>query len=45
MKQFLTVQDGGNIKKLLEEARYVKWNPFADKALGKNKTMLMVFFN
>ncbi|MBR4438876.1 MAG: N-acetylornithine carbamoyltransferase [Bacteroidales bacterium] len=45
MKQFLTVQDGGNIKKLLEEARYVKWNPFADQALGKNKTMLMVFFN
>ena len=45
MKQFLTVQDGGNIKKLLEEARYVKWNPFADQVLGKNKTMLMVFFN
>lgn len=45
MKQFLTVQDGGNIKKLLEEAKYVKWNPFADQALGKNKTMLMVFFN
>ncbi len=45
MKQFLTVQDGGNIQKLLEEARYVKWNPFADQALGKNKTMLMVFFN
>ena len=45
MKQFLTVQDGGNLKKLLEEARYVKWNPFADQALGKNKTMLMVFFN
>jgi len=28
-----------------EAAQYVKHNPFADQALGRNKTLLMVFFN
>ena len=31
--------------KALEEAAYVKANPFADQALGHNKTVLLVFFN
>jgi N-succinyl-L-ornithine transcarbamylase len=29
----------------LEAAKYVKENPFADQELGKNKTLLMIFFN
>ena len=31
--------------KALEAAKYVKENPFADQELGKNKTLLMIFFN
>ena len=33
------------MKKAFEAAKYVKENPFADQALGKNKTLLMIFFN
>ena len=35
----------GDIKKAIEEAKYIKANPFADQELGRNKTLLMVFFN
>ncbi len=35
----------GDLRKALEEAAYVKANPFADQALGHNKTVLLVFFN
>lgn len=45
MKHFTTVSDIGNIKQALERARYVKENPFADQELGRNKTLLMIFFN
>ncbi|MEN6589011.1 MAG: N-acetylornithine carbamoyltransferase, partial [Proteiniphilum sp.] len=29
----------------LEKAKFVKENPFADQELGKNKTLLLIFFN
>lgn len=45
MRHILTVKDAGSIEKLLKEAEYVKVHPFEDQALGKNKTMLLVFFN
>ncbi|MBQ9529776.1 MAG: acetylornithine carbamoyltransferase, partial [Bacteroidales bacterium] len=45
MRNFTTVKDIGPLSEALEKARFVKENPFADQALGKNKTLLMVFFN
>jgi len=45
MRHFTGVKDIGDLKLALEKAKYVKENPFADQALGKNKTLLMIFFN
>lgn len=45
MKHFITVKDIGNLSEALKKAKYVKQNPFADTDLGKNKTMLLIFFN
>ena len=45
MRNFTNVKDIGPLEEALAKARYVKENPFADQALGKNKTLLMVFFN
>ena len=45
MRHFTNVKDIGPLFAALAKARYVKENPFADQALGKNKTLLMVFFN
>ncbi|MBQ9193580.1 MAG: acetylornithine carbamoyltransferase [Bacteroidales bacterium] len=45
MKHFTSMKQLGDLRKALEEAAYVKANPFADQALGKNKTVLLVFFN
>ena len=45
MRNFTNVNDIGPLDQALAKARYVKENPFADQALGKNKTLLMVFFN
>lgn len=45
MKQFTSVHDLGDIKEGLAKAKYVKENPFADQNIGKNKTLLMIFFN
>ena len=45
MKHFTGVHDIENIKTALEKARFVKENPFADRHLGKNKTLMMIFFN
>ena len=39
MRNLTTVQDIGNRETALEKARYVKQNPYADSALGKNKTL------
>lgn len=45
MKSFFHVQDIGDPGKALEEAKQVKATPFAWKALGENKTIMLVFFN
>jgi N-succinyl-L-ornithine transcarbamylase len=45
MKTFTNVKDLGNLNIALQEAFEVKKNRFAYKALGENKTLLMVFFN
>ena len=45
MKTFTNIKDLGNLKEALREAFEVKKDRFAYQALGKNKTLLMVFFN
>ena len=45
MKSFFHVSDIGDLGTALEEARQVKRTPFAWKALGENKTIMLVFFN
>ncbi len=45
MKTFTSVRQLGDLQKAFEAAQYVKQHPFADQALGKNKTLLLVFFN
>ena len=45
MKKFLGVQDIGDLKQAVKEAFEVKKNRFAWDRMGKNKTLLMIFFN
>ena len=45
MREFTSILQLGDINKAIEEAKYVKANPFADQELGRNRTLLMVFFN
>lgn len=45
MKSFFHVSDIGDLGKALEEARQVKATPFAWQHLGKNKTIILIFFN
>ena len=45
MKHFTSVHDIGYLKQALEKARYVKKHPFADQELGRNKTLMLIFFN
>ncbi len=45
MKTFFNVEDLGDLNKALAEAREVKKDKFAFQQLGKNKTLLMIFFN
>ena len=45
MTSFLNVQDIGNLGKALQEAREIKQDRYKYSALGRNKTLLMVFFN
>jgi N-succinyl-L-ornithine transcarbamylase len=45
MKTFIRVHDLGNLQEALQEAFEVKKNRFGYQHLGKNKTLLMVFFN
>lgn len=45
MKTFFNVQDIGDLKQALEEARQVKATPYAWKHLGENRTIMLVFFN
>lgn len=45
MKHFTSVKDIPSLPEALAWARDVKANPFAGQGLGKNKTLLMAFFN
>lgn len=45
MNKFTCVQDIGDLQTALANAKDVKLNPFKDQELGKNKTLMMVFFN
>lgn len=45
MKQFTSVKDVENVTGLVKEARALKSNPYADKNLGENKTLGVIFLN
>ena len=45
MRHFTSVKDIKNIQEALHKAKVLKENPFANNALGKNKTALLIFFN
>lgn len=45
MRHFTCVDDIGDIKTALESAKRVKSKPYADQELGKNKTLMLIFFN
>jgi len=45
MKKFTCVDDIGPLDKAVEEALEIKRNKFGYKHLGKDKTLLMLFFN
>lgn len=45
MKSFINVNDIGDLAQALAEAKEIKQNRFKYQALGKNKTLLMIFFN
>ena len=45
MRYFTSANQLGSIDEALAAAKYIKDNPFADQELGRNKTLLMVFFN
>ena len=45
MRHFTSITQLEDLGKTIEEAKYVKANPFADQELGRNKTLLMIFFN
>ena len=45
MRNFTSVHDIEDLNVALEKAKWVKENPYADQGLGKNKTLLLIFFN
>ena len=45
MKKFTCVADIGPLDQAIAEARMIKDNKFAYTGLGRNKTLLMIFFN
>ncbi len=45
MRRFLTPDDLGNLEDALREAQEVKKTPYAWQELGKNKTIILIFFN
>lgn len=45
MRSFFHVSDIGDLGKALEEAKQVKATPFAWQELGRNKTIMLLFFN
>lgn len=45
MRHFTSITQLEDINNALKAARYIKENPFTDQDLGRNKTLLMIFFN
>ena len=45
MKTFTSVADIGSLTEAIAEARAIKADRFADASLGRNRTLMMVFFN
>ena len=45
MRYFSNVKDLGDLRQALQEAKEIKGDRFKYVELGKNKTLLMVFFN
>ena len=45
MRHFTNVKDLGDLKEALKEAFEVKANKFGYKELGRDKTLIMIFFN
>lgn len=45
MKSFLHVSDIGNLRAALDEALAVKATPYAWQHLGRNKVIILIFFN
>ena len=45
MRTFINVEDIGPIEKALAEAQEIKNDRFKYQHLGKNKTLMMIFFN
>ncbi len=45
MRHFTSIKQLGDLAEALEAAKYVKEHPFADQELGRNRTLLMIFFN
>ena len=45
MRTFINVEDIGPIERALAEAREIKNDRFKYQHLGKNKTLMMIFFN
>ena len=45
MRHFTSVAQLGDLSEAFKKAKHVKENPFADQELGRNRTLLMIFFN
>ena len=45
MKTFINVEDIGDLRQALAEAQEIKQDRYKYQHLGKNKTLLMIFFN
>lgn len=45
MRTFINVEDIGDLNKALAEAQEIKQDRFKYQSLGKNKTLMMIFFN
>lgn len=45
MKKYTNIKDISNLQEAIKEAILLKMNPFDFQELGKNKTLVMLFFN
>ncbi|WP_459212166.1 N-acetylornithine carbamoyltransferase [Aquimarina rhabdastrellae] len=45
MKKYTDLSDIQELSQLITEVKHCKENPFQDKNIGKNKTLVMLFFN